>query len=580
LLWITHGGAVKSEQPDLGLAVGLMRTMRNEYVGRKFLTLDLDPKTSTWSANSTSAIVQVLKAEFASVNGTSTYDAPNEFEYAERDGCILVPRLQKNFQGNNKIMPEPISYSAKERFSIESFHQADYPLSLQIGVPGLLDTLTFTRDIRPIICNHNDIEDNVVQIEPHAYGVNNRDALVALDQLDERVMGVECAGIVTKVGSQAASNGYTVGDRVFGLLRGPFASRVRTEWTNIMPIPVALTFEEAASIPVAFCTAFIGLCEKGRLQRGQSVLIHAAAGGVGQTAIMIAQHVGATIFATVSSPEKKNLIISKHGILEDHVFSSRDTSFAQGVISATTERGVDVILNSLSGSLLQSSFDVVAPFGNFVEIGARDIERNSSLEMRSFSRQISFSSVNLLSMMLYRPQEIHRTLTEVTRMLTEKLLAPVWPITTYSIADTTQAFERLATGKSMGKFVLKTGLQETVPVLPRRQNLRLSPNASYLLVGGVGGIGRSVTTWMIEHCAKNIILLSGSAGDAQKTGGFVTEIIEETDCRIKAINCDVSNPTDLASALKQCEREGFPPVRGMIQAAMVLQVPTQNYNLC
>ena len=580
LLWITHGGAVKSEQPDLGLAVGLMRTMRNEYVGRKFLTLDLDPKTSTWSVNSTSAIVQVLKAEFASVNGTSAYDAPNEFEYAERDGCILVPRLQKNFQGNNKIMPEPISYSAKEGFSIESFHQADYPLSLQIGVPGLLDTLTFTRDIRPIIWNDNDIEDDMVQIEPHAYGVNNRDALVALDQLDEGVMGMECAGIVTKVGSQAASNGYTVGDRVFGLLRGPFASRVRTEWTNIMPIPVALTFEEAASIPVAFCTAFIGLCEKGRLQRGQSVLIHAAAGGVGQAAIMIAQHVGATIFATVSSTEKKNLIISKYGILEDHVFYSRDTSFAQGVLSATTERGVDVILNSLSGSLLQSSFDVVAPFGHFVEIGARDIERNSSLEMRSFARQISFSSVNLLSMMLHRPQEIHRTLTEVTRMLTEKLLAPVWPITTYSIADTTQVFERLATGKSMGKLVLKTGLQETVPVLPRRQNLRLSPNASYLLVGGVGGIGRSVTTWMIEHCAKNIILLSRSAGDAQRAGGFVTEIIEETDCRIKAINCDVSNPTDLASALEQCEREGFPPVRGIIQAAMVLQVPTQNYNLC
>ncbi|KAF2194360.1 putative polyketide synthase [Zopfia rhizophila CBS 207.26] len=571
LLWITHGGAVESEQPDRGLAVGLMRTMRNEYVGRKFLTLDLDPKTSTWSEKSTSAIVQVLKAEFASAHGTSAYDAPNEFEYAERDGCILVPRLQKSINENNNILPESTNYSAEEGFSIEPFHQADYPLSLQIGVPGLLDTLAFDHDVRPNIRNDSAIAENMVQIEPHAYGVNNRDVLVALDQLDERVMGVECAGIVTKVGSLAASNGYALGDRVFGLLRGPFASRVRTEWTNLMHIPVALTFEEAASIPVAFSTAFIGLCEIGRLQRGQSVLIHAAAGGVGQAAIMIAQHVGATIFATVSSPEKKDLIISKYGIPEDHIFSSRDTSFARGILSATTERGVDVVLNSLSGSLLQSSFDVVAPFGHFVEIGARDLERNSSLEMRPFARQISFSPVNLLFMMLHRPQDVHRALTEVTRMLTEKLLAPVWPITTYPIADTAQAFERLTTGKSTGKVVLRTGLQETVPVLPRRQNLRLSPNASYLLVGGVGGIGRSVATWMIEHCAKNLILLSRSAGDAQKTGGFVTEIMEETGCRIKAISCDVSNPSDLSSALQECEREGLPPVRGIIQAAMVLQ---------
>ncbi|RDW58830.1 hypothetical protein BP6252_13306 [Coleophoma cylindrospora] len=571
LLWITHGGAVECEQPDRGLAAGLMRTMRNEYVGRKFLTLDLDPKTSPWSETPTCAIVQVLKAEFASAHSTSAYDAPSEFEYAERDGCILVPRLQKSVKENNILLPASNHSSAKQEFTIEPFHQADYPLSLQISIPGLLDTLAFDHDVRSSIHRDSTIADNMVQIEPHAYGVSHRDALVALGQLDEPVMGMECAGIITKVGSLAASNGYAPGDRVCGLLRGPLASCVQTEWTNLMHIPDTLTVEEAASIPVAFSTAFIGLCEIGRLQRGQSVLIHAAAGGVGQAAIMIAQHVGATIFATVSSPEKRNLIISKYGMPEDHIFSSRDISFARDILSATSEKGVDVVLNSLSGSLLQSSLDVVAPFGHFVEIGARDLEQNSHLEMRPFARQISFSSVSLLSMMLHRPQSVHRALTEIASLLMENLLAPVWPITTYPVADTAQAFERLASGKSTGKVVLRTGLQETVPVLPRRQNLRLAPDASYLLVGGVGGIGRSVATWMIEHHAKNLILLSRSAGEVQKTGGFVAEIMAETGCRIKAISCDVSNPSDLASALQDCGREGFPPVRGIIQAAMVLQ---------
>ncbi|OBT39594.1 Type I Iterative Polyketide synthase (PKS) [Pseudogymnoascus sp. WSF 3629] len=570
LLWVTHGGAVDCEQPDRGLAVGFMRSLRNEYVGRKFLTLDLDPKTPVWSEKSTPIILQILKTEFASAGGTLAYDAPSEFEYAERDGFVLVPRLHKNADGNKIILPEPIDYFAKESMPIELFLQADYPLSLQVGVPGFLDTLVFDHDVQPGIRDDGTIAEEAVQIEPQAYGVNISDALVALGQLDEHVMGMECAGVVTKVGSLAASHGYVRGDRVFCLLRGPFASRVCTEWTNVMHIPPHLTFEEAATLPVIFSTALVGLCDIGRLQHGQSVLIHAAAGGVGQAAIMIAQHVGATIFATVGSHEERNLIVTKYGIPTDHIFSSQDKSFAQAVLSASGKRGVDVVLNSLAGPLLQASFDVVAPFGHFVEIGTHDLERNSSLEMRPFALQVSFSSVNLLAMMRHRKRDVHRTLTKIARLATEKVIAPVWPITTYPIAEAAKAFRRLATGESIGKLILKTDQRQTIPVLPRRQNVRLAPNSSYLLVGGLGGIGRSVITWMIEHGAKNLILLSRSAGDVQKTGRFVAQTMEETGCQIKAISCNVSDSVDLASALQKC-RGQLPPIRGIVQAAMVLQ---------
>ncbi|KAI9661826.1 MAG: Type I Iterative PKS [Bathelium mastoideum] len=571
LLWVTQGGAVNCEQPDRGLAVGFMRTLRNEYVGRKLLTLDLDPAASIWSERTVSIICQVLKTEFASTDAISTYDAPSEFEYAERDGRILIPRIQKSINGNKTILPEPIDFSAKERMSVEPFHQAEYPLSLQVGVSGLLDTLAFDHDTRPNIQNDNDIAEDLIQIEPKAYGVNFRDVLVALDQLNERVMGIECAGVVTKVGSLAASHGCAPGDRVFCLLSGTFASRVCTEWTNVMQIPASLTYEEAATLPVAFSTAFIGLCDLGRLQRGQSVLIHAAAGGVGQAAIMIAQHIGAIIFATVGSPEKRDLLVNKYSIPADHIFSSRDKSFARAVLLATSGRGVDVVLNSLAGSLLQASFDVVAPFGHFVEIGARDLERNSSLEMRPFYRQLSFSSVNLLSMMRHRGEDIHRALTEIARLVKSKAVGPVWPVTTYPIAEVTQAFKRLMTGKSMGKVALTTGQHDNVPVLPRRQTVRLSPNASYLVVGGVGGIGRSVVAWMIEHGARNLVLLSRSAGNVRKTGHYIAQIMQETGCRIKAISCDVSISSELIAALQECQRERIPPIRGILQAAMVLQ---------
>ncbi|RMZ74829.1 hypothetical protein DV737_g5696, partial [Chaetothyriales sp. CBS 132003] len=298
LLWITHGGAVESEQPNRGLAVGFMRALRNEYVGRKFLTLDLDPKTPVWSEKNVSVILRILTAAFASTDNMAPFDTPTDFEYAERGGCILVPRIRKDLDGNRTIFPGPIDYTANDNMSIEPFHQANYPLSLQVGVLGSLETIGFNQDHRQNIQNGCVVSDMMVQIEPYAYGANFCDGLVTVDQVDERVIGMECAGIVTKVGALAASHGHAIGDRVFALLQGPFASRVCTEWTNVVKIPANLTFEEAATVPVIYCTALISLNVLGRLKGGQSILIHAASGGIGQGAIMIAQHLGATVYAT------------------------------------------------------------------------------------------------------------------------------------------------------------------------------------------------------------------------------------------------------------------------------------------
>ncbi|KAK6208258.1 Lovastatin diketide synthase LovF [Colletotrichum tabaci] len=219
-------------------------------------------------------------------------------------------------------------------------------------MPGLLDTIAFDDDLQSISANDGLIAPESIEIVPRAYGVNFRDVMVAMGQLHERVMGLECAGVITDVGSEAAEQGYSVGDKVFCLLRGPFGSRARVEWTNVSHIPTGLSFEEAASLPVIFCTAYIGLIDLARLSPGDTILVHAAAGGVGQAAIMMARHLGADIFVTVGTPEKRQLVMSKYGIPADRIFSSRDASFASGVLAATNSCGVDVVLNSLAGPLL------------------------------------------------------------------------------------------------------------------------------------------------------------------------------------------------------------------------------------
>jgi NADPH:quinone reductase-like Zn-dependent oxidoreductase len=442
---------------------------------------------------------------------------------------------------------------------------------MHVGMPGLMDTIAFDDDpAMSAIDAAADLAPHLIEVEPRAYGVNFRDVMVAMGQLNERIMGLECSGIIKRVSTEAAEQGYSVGDKVFCLLRGPFGSRLHVEWTSVAHMPEGLSFEDAASLPVIFCTAYIGLIDMARLRKSQTVLIHAAAGGVGQAAIMIAKHLGLEIYATVGTPEKRELVMTKYDIPDDHIFSSRDTSFAAGVLAATNGRGVDAVLNSLAGPLLQESFNVLAPFGYFIEIGKRDLEINSQLEMRPFTRQVSFSAFYLLASMNHSPLEVHRVLNKLTELLTDNIIAPVHPITAFPMGDFAKAFRLLQTGKHMGKVVLAVGPQEMVPVLPRTPTAKFSSEASYLIVGGLGGIGRSIAHWMMARGAKNLIFMSRSAASS-KNCAFLDEL-RQTGSIIQAVDCNVSDPADLSRALRSCEENGLPPIRGVIQAAMVLQV--------
>lgn len=574
LLWVTRGGAVECEHPDLALAHGFLRSLRNEYPSRRYLTLDLDPHTPLWSEESVPAIVKVVTAGFNSPNGAADPSGaveapPGEFEYALRDGILMIPRIFKDQVRSKRVSPDDAAISGA--VTNAPLQQLDRPLCMNVGMPGLLDTVAFDDDISISAQAGSDLSPALIEVEPRAYGVNFRDVMVAMGQLHERVMGLECSGIITRVGREAAAQGYAVGDKVFCLLRGPFGSRVHVSWMNVAHIPARLSFEEAASLPVIFCTAYIGLIDMARLQRGQTVLIHAAAGGVGQAAIMIAKHLGLEIFATVGTPEKQELIMTQYGIPNDHIFSSRDISFAAGILAATNNRGVDAVLNSLAGPLLQESFNVLAPFGHFIEIGKRDLEINSQLEMRPFSRQVSFSAFYLLASMEHRPDEVHRVLCRLTQLLESQVIAPVHPITAFPMGDFVKAFRLLQTGKHMGKVVLSIRPQEMVPVRPRTVSAKFSPEASYLLVGGLGGIGRSIAHWMVARGARNLIVLSRSAGRGGKTSAFLDEL-REAGCQVEPVSCNVSNRDDLSRALRSCEERGLPPIRGVIQAAMVLQV--------
>ncbi|KAL4975321.1 hypothetical protein BDW66DRAFT_152136 [Aspergillus desertorum] len=569
VLWVTRGGAVNCERPELSLAAGFLRSIRHEFVGRKYVNLDLDPNDKPWSNTSLTAITQILTTSFGSSECPAAISPPYEYEYAERKGVILVPRLHRDSARNKAINPEAVNWASPESLPMEPLFQPDRPLALKVGVPGLLDTLVFDDDLTAR-AEDSCFSPDLIEIEPKAFGVNFRDVLVAMGQLEERVMGVDCAGVITRVGCRAAAHGYAVGDQVFALLhRGGYGSRARVEWTNVMHMPPGLSFEQAASLPALFTTGYICFYKVARLQRGQTVLIHAGAGGMGQTAIQFARLIGAEVYTTVGSPEKRQLLMEQYGIPADHIFSSRDASFAAGILEATNGRGVDLVLNSLSGPLLQESFNIVAPFGHFIEIGKRDIEQNNHLEMRSFSRHVTFSSFDMVALSRHDGSLVHLALAEVSRLLKGGLLSPVYPVVTFPLGEISMALRLLQSGKHSGKVVLSVRPQERVRVVPKVRAARLRPDASYLLVGGAGGIGRSMAHWLASHGARNLIVLSRSA-ETSPAAVALAAGLHPSGCRVKLISCDVSVEAELSRAIDACSVD-MPPIRGVIQSAMVLQ---------
>ncbi|KAL4803093.1 hypothetical protein BDV18DRAFT_163154 [Aspergillus unguis] len=567
LLWLTRGGAVDCVKPEMALGIGFLRSIRHEYAGRKYVTLDLDPQTMLWSEASLEPIVQTFTTSFG-LAGSKATTTQYELEYAERKGVILIPRLFRDSARNQSISSVDMDWTSPESLPTEPFFQPDRPLSVRVGVPGLLNTIVFDND-QTAPKPGSRFPPDMLEIEPRAYGVNFRDVLVAMGQLEEPVMGVECAGTITRVGSRAAAHGYVVGDEVFALLRGGYGSRARVEWTHAMHMPAGMSFEDAASISTVFTTVYLCFYKLCRLQRGQTVLIHAGAGGVGQAAIQFAKLLGAEVYTTVGSPDKRQLLMDRYGISADRIFSSRDASFASGILDATNGRGVDVVLNSLAGPLLQEGFNIVAPFGYFIEIGKRDLEENNYLELRPFTRHITFSSFDLLALSKHDARVIHSALAEVGRLFEERVISPVYPVTTYPLCDISKALRLLQAGKHTGKVVLTVSPQEQVRVLPERRSAQLRPDASYLLVGGAGGIGRSVAHWLVAHGARHLIVMSRNATNNPVASELVSEL-QPLGCRVKLISCDASVSAHLATALESCSTD-FPPIRGVIQGAMVLQ---------
>ncbi|KAK2623593.1 hypothetical protein QTJ16_007147 [Diplocarpon rosae] len=554
-LWVVRGAYTNSSNPDAEMVIGMARSVRSETL-LKFVTLDLGASPELSSTGAAEKIFEVLKLTFSS-------DSPAvgaDMEFQERNGTLFIPRVVHDVEMDKFVHQETQCPAAP---SLQPFNQLGRPLKIAIETPGALDTIYFTDDLAV----GTPLPDFEVEIQVMATSMNFKDIMTSMGQLSSGYLGVECAGIISAVGSKVID--LNVGDRVCAMSQGAYATYTRCLETSTHKISQSMSFEDASTIPVIYCTAFYSLFDLGRLIKGESVLIHAAAGGVGQAAIILCQMTGAEIFATVGSVAKKEFLMSEYHIPEDHIFYSRNTSFAKAINRATNGQGVDVVLNSLAGDALRETWDCLAHFGRFIEIGKLDIMSNSRLEMARFEHNAIFASVDLTVVAAERPKIMKRLLSDIFGLIGKGLVKPISPIAVFPISDVESAFRTLQGGKIMGKIVLVPKPDDQVRAVPCKtpKNL-LQADASYVIIGGTGGLGRSMSRWMIQKGARNIVLLSRSG----KTDGKVGDLIDEAKtlgANIVVKACDVTSQ-DHVEKLVSTDLSHLPSIKGVIHAAMVL----------
>ncbi|OTA80299.1 hypothetical protein M434DRAFT_401803 [Hypoxylon sp. CO27-5] len=566
MLWVTapqigHVGD-KVTGPHYSIATGLLRVIRSEEPTKHIVTLALesfgahDSDTGVTSATYESYITQVIN--------TCYIGHSPEVEFAVQDGYLNIGRL---------VYAPELEEDRRVRIQPQLRDEPWVPgpaLKLEVGTPGMLDTLRFIEDTQ-----HDHGEGNAeealkpqeVEIEAKAWPISFRDVFIAMGRLGQEELGFECAGIVRRTGPGAQ---FRRGDRVCMFIPGCMRMYPRAPDIAVFKVPDSTSFHDAVAAINPGMTAYHALVNIARLQKGEKILIHSAAGSTGQMALWIAKRVGAEIFATVGFEKKKQLLINTFGIPDDHIFYSRNTSFARGIMRMTNGSGVDVILNSLSGDKLQASWECIAPYGRFIEIGKTDIGKNTALPMAHFAQNVSFCAIDLLHIVQTNARLTRELVQAVMDMIANGEAACPTPLHVYPVTQVEKAFRFMQGGKNTGRIIIDISHDYMVPkLIVKRSAWRFNENASYIIAGGLGGLGRPIIRWMVKRGARNLIIPSRSGISNQSASQMVSEL-QRGGVKIIAKQCNVGSATELEALLKDCVGAGLPPIKGCINAAMSL----------
>lgn len=566
LLWVTGANMLSNDpNPNLTLSSGLSRAVMLEQPRLRWSVLDVGPafaQKQQWDA------VKVDQVCGNILSGLVSFYEQDDCEFISVDGLVHVSRYGPDAHVNSlfrrRLDPQTV------KADTQTLAEAN-PARLTIGRPGVTDTMYFQQTCEP--GDDTPPAAGFVDIEVKAVSLNAKDVYAMSGRVETRnkTTAFDFSGVVTAVGS--GNTELKVGNRVVAYAPFHIGTTARVPVGCVHPL---LDHEEFTVVPtllVVYATALYALHDRAHLRKGESVLVHAGSGGFGIAAITVAQKMGAVVYTTCGSQSKRDYLINELGVPSAHIFSSRDASFVQGITEATGGRGVDVILNSLVGDLMHNSWEgCLADFGRFVEVGKRELIDAGRLDMRAFLKSSTFTAFDL-SELFYAKDPFNRAIWD--RLMVETLqmyrAGEVQPLPTrvFDITQVSQAYRYFGNKDRVGKVVISMeDPQARVPVAPSLYLSRFDANKIYLLAGCLGGLGRSLSRWMMTRGARHFLFLGRSGADKPSAQQLVSGLIQ-AGATVEVVRGDVCKAADVTAAVSACVATGR-KIGGVIQAAMGL----------
>ncbi|CAF4446363.1 unnamed protein product, partial [Rotaria sp. Silwood2] len=587
-----HG---KSEfNPRTAPLIGLARSLSVECPRHHIKLIDLQPTPARFAESS---YADILTQHMINSREADNFDeVVLSFDAESRLQCFQWHYDWLKSKENHEVS------SKMERTIVPKTDADKNPFGLQVPPSRFVADLVWMREPMPI----NNLLPGQIQVRVHCTSLNFRDVLkvrglyphtrvFGQQDCDVPLLDRDTSAVTDFMGTVILFNskGFKIGDRVIGTCSsGALHSHiiVNTSLVSRVPDECMLSDDQLATLPTAFSTAILSLKHRIGLKQGQTVLIHAATGAAGQACIQYCQAVGARVIATAGSDAKRYFLRNHYGI--EHVFNSRDLSFVTEIRSHFPN-GVDVIVNSLSGPLLQESFKLLASHGHFIELGKRDVYARTSLPIFDLRQDCSF---HVIDYSLHTAEElpiITEMFDDVLDHFRRGLFKPVEPLTIFEPSEVINAFTQGSLGTSMGKMVVRiTNSEQPLLVKENNINMKINENSSegsmfpslvcengtILVSGGLGGLGLTMSRWMAEkRGVKHITLMSRrtieqfekAENNPQLEDWLqLKEIAVKHDACIDVVQVDVTRCDDVCELVKRLNQTSH-PVRGIIHSAVI-----------
>jgi len=502
------------DAPSGAALAGVVRALRREHPELAATALDLPPSPEPGEA-------EVIRGLLEGVT--------DEPVLALRSGHLLAPRLA-------------------EPRAAEAGGGGDRTRIVEFTQPGDLGSVRLTEVPRQAPTAGQ------VEVRVLRAALNFRDVLAGLGMVDARTtraLGHECAGVVTRVGPGVSN--VRVGERVLALAEGGFGDHVVAPERRIFRLPKGMGWSDAVTLPIAALTARHGLVTLGGLERGHRVLIHSAAGGVGQAAVQLALSLGAEVYGTAGTAAKRDLLESM-GVRG--AFDSRSLAFREDVLEATGGAGVDLVLNSLAGEAVDAGLDLLVHGGAFVELGKRDLR--DPAQVARDRRGVRYLAFDLFDEIDRDPDAHHAAWQRVLTSLEARDLSPL-PRTVFPRDRIEEAFRFMSRAEHVGKIVLHLS--------DRRQPAVVRADGSYLVTGGTGGVGLATARWLVERGAGRVVVSSRTP-----PSGATAAVLDELragGADVRWIGADLQD-REAVRTLVERSVEGGEPLRGVVHAAATL----------